>query len=81
MSDRDGGPAFPCEVQVPIDQEIVCLPGDIVKLQGMSLRDWFAGKALVGLLASPDNPISSTAMAQACYKLADAMLHERHLQR
>lgn len=43
---------------------------------GMSLRDYFAGQALTGLLAhaSGEAPESSPSMA---YKLADAMLAER----
>lgn len=38
----DGGPAFPSEVggKTPPDQR-----------SGMSLRDWFAGQAMAGLLA------------------------------
>ena len=43
---------------------------------GMSLRDYFAGQALTGLLAhaSGEDPGKSPSMA---YKLADAMLAER----
>ena len=43
---------------------------------GMSLRDYFAGQALVGLLAhqSGEDPHKSPAMA---YALADAMLKAR----
>lgn len=43
---------------------------------GMTLRDWFAGQALVGLLAhaSGEDPHKSPAMA---FTLADAMLAER----
>lgn len=44
--------------------------------EGMTLRDYFAGQALAGLLAhaSGEAPESSPSMA---YKLADAMLAER----
>jgi len=43
---------------------------------GMTLRDWFAGQALAGLLAhaSGEDPHKAPEMA---YRLADAMLAER----
>lgn len=43
---------------------------------GMSLRDYFAGQALVGLLASSDQVVH-VDVAQTCYVYADAMLKER----
>jgi hypothetical protein len=47
--------------------------------EGMTLRDYFAGQALVGILAATPNKIfhSSQADASAAYKIADAMLAER----
>lgn len=56
---------------------------------GMSLRDWFAGQALVGLLAnSGNNPVVAGLarerdvtvdefIAQMAFNAADAMLSER----
>ena len=46
---------------------------------GMTLRDWFAGQALVGLLASdrPEEEISFKGYAFMAYDLADEMLAER----
>ncbi len=55
---------------------------------GMSLRDWFAGQTLAGMLAHPQadyapfgNPSSGIAgtdmLAREAYRLADAMLAER----
>lgn len=49
-------------------------------IDGMSLRDYFAGQALayfhpVGSDATPD--IASRALAKAAYTVADAMLAER----
>jgi len=54
----------------------------------MSLRDWFAGQALAGILAGQWNvipamtepqPLSATiqSIAPHAYKIADAMLAER----
>lgn len=55
---------------------------------GMSLRDWFAGMALQGMLASPVRPentedsevpedMAISAWAAYSFKLADAMMAER----
>jgi hypothetical protein len=45
---------------------------------GMTLRDYFAAKAMQGLLASPVQPQSGADMyAQDAYVIADAMLEAR----
>ncbi len=41
---------------------------------GMSLRDWFAGQALVGAAQYQSCQPSPEGMAQRAYELADAML-------
>lgn len=55
--------------------------------QGMSLRDWFAGQALSGITANPEEAKSMVsltfdqtvyAMSKAAYGIADAMLEERN---
>lgn len=70
---NDGGPAF-------------ARPGftseQTESQEGMSLRDWFAGMALQGLLASNGRMSDESAnpqkiVALAAYKCADAMLAER----
>lgn len=71
---NDGGPAFPCEKHDTgaWDQTFE---------QGMSLRDWLAGKALGGLIASPvafeRSDRRHNSMADNAYKFADAMLKAR----
>lgn len=46
--------------------------------KGMSLRDWFAGKALNGLLAGRQNRLlRPQEYAEEAYLLAEAMLIER----
>lgn len=50
---------------------------------GMSLRDWFAGQALVGLVASygPTNAaFEPKADAKTAYKYADEMLASRRTE-
>lgn len=45
---------------------------------GMDLRDWFAGQALAGQVTNPEfASCNEEQMAQASYRLADAMLAER----
>lgn len=66
---KDGGPAFPHQTSqagYPLNN-------------GMTLRDWFAGQALVGLLSSlgPDDPIRAEDYAALAYSLANAMLEAR----
>jgi hypothetical protein len=75
MPKNDGGPAFPGEY---FDEESSsCLT------PGMSLRDWFAGMALQGMLASGRNvrathrSTRTEALAIMCYQAADAMLKAR----
>lgn len=43
----------------------------------LTLRDYFAGQALAGLLARNDNRIESYIIRMAdCYEIADAMMQE-----
>jgi hypothetical protein len=69
MSDQkdDGGPAFPIETTAT------------PYAPGMSLRDWFAGQALAGLVRSeqPDGFPAWVGHALDAYALADAMLEAR----
>ena len=43
---------------------------------GMTLRDYFAAKAMQGILADPNTP-EIMDIAGAAYEVADAMLAER----
>ena len=73
------GPMFPTPRQERNDGPVWMEPG-------MTLRDYFAGQALQGVLANPhvavaaDAPAGTTheqAVVQAVFALADAMLAER----
>ena len=76
MSDdiNDGGPAFP-------EAGMGGLPnGEFISGQaGMTLRDYFAAKALMGLLASVDSEcdINKDISAKWAYEVADAMIAAR----
>ena len=67
MSDiNTGGPAF------PYTEANGANSGDV----GMTLRDYFAAKAMQGMLASDVNATRHIFAAQA-YAMADAMLEAR----
>lgn len=84
----DGGPAFPSTTT-----DLAFATTEIRwPLYGMSLRDWFAGQALTGVirdvraemqamgewtdLGEPDTD-GALLIAEQCYAMADAMLAER----
>ena len=46
---------------------------------GMSLRDYFAAKALQGMIAEPSLKATPEEFAQKAYQLAEAMLKARDL--
>jgi hypothetical protein len=64
--------AFPHNTVV-VDKE-----GGIVQHhKGMELRDYFAAKALSGLINYSPEPDEHEAIAKLCYSLADAMMKAR----
>ncbi len=67
---NNGGPAFP--------QPDTYFPDKSVAIgeEGMTLRDWFAGLALQGLLTHDDEGLIPEA-ARDAYRYADAMLKAR----
>lgn len=71
-SKNDGGPAFP--LQAHVDEQ---LSRAYLTQQGMSLRDWFAGQALSGLMASPNGPRLVKEAVDVAYCAADTMLKAR----
>lgn len=72
----DGGPAFPVTVnQVPLNGEHSEIE---LEHSGMSLRDWFAGMALQGLLVNTPDGNNGVEVCLTAYKTADAMIAIRH---
>ena len=66
----DGGQAFPM-IDVQID-------GQAIGSAGMSMRDWFAGQALVAMPhIGEGSDLNFRAIAHDCYLMADAMLKAR----
>ena len=74
MKKNDGGPAFP----VPMEFDINGLTYPATHSEGMSLRDWYKGKALLGLLAGGHaKGMPPIEVAIWAGKYADAMIEER----
>ncbi len=69
--DKNGGPAFPCDSMKQFPTQ-----------EGMSLRDWFAGQALAGIMANSKLMIvlaeKKQDPASCAYEMADFMLNERN---
>jgi hypothetical protein len=68
----NSGPAFP--VLPPVGPDGQTPPGYPYPDGGMTLRDWFAGLAMHGLLSGPGSNDQRAAFA---YQQADAMLKAR----
>lgn len=77
----DGGPAFP-HVGEQFNHDI----GEretVTTAPGLSVRDYFAAKALAGMLANPEQDYAPLIddkvpmLASEAYRLADAMLEAR----
>jgi len=64
----DGGQAYPMGYH---------RDGNSADHGGMSLRDWFAGQALAGLIACATSSGDPEKSADYCYQVADAMLKAR----
>ena len=59
-----GGPAFP----------VVTTHESYVSAEGMTLRDYFAAKAMQALLANADSFMGWDTIPADAYEMADAML-------
>ena len=79
MSTETGGPAFPCD-------RLPTLEGKCITSDGMTLRDYFAAKAMQGLMTRKEQGgfdfavYEKDAMRVAlwAYDLADEMLKARN---
>jgi len=76
---KDGGPAFPARVLSGRHIEVIdgrnVSVNDYEPAEGMSLRDWFAGRALSAQYAQCDTDPDKTA--KWAFQIADSMLAKR----
>jgi len=72
MTEETGGPAFPCDL-TSYDDEVR------IQYQGMTLRDYFAAKAMQALLSDSNwrRNHDFDSSAERSYGMADAMLKAR----
>ena len=79
----DGGPAFPQTAIINGNGEVVTSGMYFPEGPGMTLRDWFAGRAMQGMLSNPANYGSGhewrddATVAEQAYDIADDMIRER----
>lgn len=85
-----GGPAFPTELPAQVIEKETGMVIDYTqtKQPGMTLRDWFAGQALAGLMANseewkfwkvanqPESFVRQNVVV-TCYQLAETMIEEK----
>ena len=88
---NDGGPAFPIQKEMlstKIEQGHL---SEITTIPGMTLRDYFAAKAMQALIMKIELTVSKAdcehlhiekwkAISKGAYKYADAMLEEKKLE-
>lgn len=72
----NGGRAFPCDSIVERDDN-GHMHGKEVSSAGMTLRDYFAAKAMQGIISSDCNYGAFGDLASDAYSIADAMLKAR----
>lgn len=72
-TNNKNGPAFPLHPNMP--SQLGCTPS--ASDAGMSLRDYFAAKAMQGIMTDPDMVMGNAKLAAWAYGVADAMLEAR----
>ena len=90
MTKETGGPAFPTRCSNQTDEPIEGFDNNPIPAHhdvvyaGLSIRDHFAGLAMQGMLANPNQdyaPLTLTSqqsVVEGAYEMADAMLQERN---
>ena len=77
MSANNGGPAFPQPI-VDTRGNSGIVSAEEMQVGGMNLRDYFAAKAMEGLIQSPDQVTEPfDGIAQSAYLMANEMLKAR----
>lgn len=70
MSKNNGGPAFPTKAY-DLERE------QLVREEGMTLRDYFAAKAMQAIIGICPETLPNSDLAKDSYTVADAMIAER----
>jgi len=67
---KDGGFAFPR----PLPPGTIATPEVAAKHGGLTVRQWFAGMALAGLIADSSHDAAADGYVTVAYAIADAMI-------
>ena len=80
MGKTTGGPAFPVmHKNITGNFDGICSPLEEVQMDGMTLRDYFAAKAICGIMGSGYfNDKSDESKISHAYRIADEMLAQRN---
>jgi hypothetical protein len=73
---KDGGQVFP---NYQRGEALPMGTREVRPIGGMSLRDYFVGQALTGLIERSDLPYRPDEYARDSYRIADAMLKAREV--
>lgn len=74
---EDGGPAFP-QPLCDTGTRSGIVTANEVDAGGMSLRDFYAGQAMLMKFGASGSAMSKDQMAVECWDMADAMLRARN---
>jgi len=72
MSSKTGGPAFP-----HLRRHVAPDTYEVISENGMTLRDYFAAKAMQALIAASNFDLSMQVIAGYAYEQADAMMQAK----
>ena len=71
---NNGGPAFPYVMNAEnYELQDLCS-------EGMTLKDYFAGQVIIGIIANAEGIVCAETMANSAYAIADSMIKEREKQ-
>jgi len=74
-----GGQAFPMTRTELVDPYTG--QSRTINERGMTLRDYFAGQIIMGMLANPITETCDDSTVENCFRVADAMIAEREREK
>jgi len=78
---NNGGPAFPMTRVTVLAEDGTPNEAASITHEGMTLRDYFAAKAMQGICAHPDSwGLGDEGICKRSYEMADAMLKAREVK-
>ena len=79
---NDGGSAFPSTRTLHVKHSDGTEETGFVEMRGMTLRDWFAGRVIQGMLANPSlDIVEMEDLVCESYQYADIMIAHREKEK